>query len=193
MPGHYRKSSRDYKSSPYRRKNSSKYYDEEENDGTNLYIANLSLKVRTKDFEEYFKKFGKVVFSTQVKDPDTGLPKGYGFVKYEYPEVAAKVIKKTNGVEWIGGRKIMSRISDKPFIMPKDSESSSREGYEVKKEGKRRKKSSSSSRKPEKYKQMESSSVDSRQRKYYQQNVSKKYDYERKMSGKRPDSPKKKI
>ena len=73
--------------------------------------------------------------------------------------------------------------------MPKDGQDSSSRDYE---RSMKRRQKSSSSRKVPKRKHMPSSSVDSRQRKYYKENISKKYFYEQKMAGKRLESPKNK-
>ena len=42
------------------------------NIGTNIYIANLSSKIRTREFDKHFSKFGPIVGSVLIKDPVTG-------------------------------------------------------------------------------------------------------------------------
>jgi RNA recognition motif-containing protein len=42
------------------------------NTGTNVYIANISSRVHSRDFEKYFSKFGRIVNALLKKDPVTG-------------------------------------------------------------------------------------------------------------------------
>jgi len=41
------------------------------NDGTSLYVSNLSHKVGRRDLESIFKKFGEILETTIVKEPFT--------------------------------------------------------------------------------------------------------------------------
>ena len=68
----------------------------------NLYIGNLSNEVTEEDLKTNFSELGKVSSVRIIKDRDTGMSKGFGFVEMETAEQAQEVIKRFNGGELCG-------------------------------------------------------------------------------------------
>ena len=67
----------------------------------NIYVGNLSYKVRENDLQGVFEEYGQVDVCKIVKDRDTGRSKGFAFV--EMPDdAAAKAIEELNGAEFDG-------------------------------------------------------------------------------------------
>jgi len=47
----------------------------------NLFVGNLSPETTESDLRERFSEFGEIVSIKILKDRDTGLPRGFGFVE----------------------------------------------------------------------------------------------------------------
>lgn len=47
----------------------------------NLYIGNLSPETSEADLRKTFSEFGEVVSTKVLIDPETGMPRGFGFVE----------------------------------------------------------------------------------------------------------------
>ena len=66
--------------------------------GANLFIGNLAPEVDENLMYNTFTAFGGLISTPSViRDPDTGVPKGYGFVKYDSFEAADMAIECMNG------------------------------------------------------------------------------------------------
>ena len=73
----------------------------------NLIVKNIPYFVKEKEFNDFFSKYGKIVSSklvfhnviNKVGDKISSVPtnQGYGYVCYETPEIAKKVIDELNG------------------------------------------------------------------------------------------------
>ena len=73
----------------------------------NLLVKNIPYYIKEKEFKEIFEKYGKIVSSklvchnviTQIGGKFSSVPtsQGYGYVCYEDPEIAKKVINELNG------------------------------------------------------------------------------------------------
>ena len=116
----YRYANKNYKGSSYQHNyNKSPDHSHDEapgsfNDGSTIYVANISSEVHQADFERFFGKFGNIVFSTLKKDHVTGSNKGFGFIKYESSNFANKAIVKSNGIQFFG-KKIYVELSKKSY------------------------------------------------------------------------------
>jgi len=69
----------------------------------NVYVGNLSYKVREDDLREVMEDYGTVDSVKIIKDRDTGRSKGFAFVEMQDDEEAQKAIEELNGAEY-GGR-----------------------------------------------------------------------------------------
>lgn len=47
-------------------------------------------------FIKYFEKYGEIIDSVIMKDRQTGLPRGFGFITYADPSVVDQVIQETH-------------------------------------------------------------------------------------------------
>ncbi|XP_071717811.1 splicing factor-like protein 1 isoform X2 [Rutidosis leptorrhynchoides] len=82
-------------------------------DDTNLYIGYLPPTLEDDALIRLFSPFGEIVMAKVIKDRDTGLSKGYGFVKYSDISQANQAIASMNGYR-LDGRAIAVRIAGKP-------------------------------------------------------------------------------
>jgi cold-inducible RNA-binding protein len=65
----------------------------------NIFISNISFKVREQSLSELFSKFGQVTSVRIIKDKETRRSKGYGFVEMADDEEARAAINALNGTE----------------------------------------------------------------------------------------------
>ncbi|KAG8373005.1 hypothetical protein BUALT_Bualt12G0126000 [Buddleja alternifolia] len=98
--------SRSRSRSPARRKR----YDDRRSDRrspapSGLLVRNISLRARPEDLRVPFERFGPIKDIYLPKNYYTGEPRGFGFVKYRYPEDAAEA-KSHLDRSVIGGREI---------------------------------------------------------------------------------------
>lgn len=70
---------------------------------TNLIINYLPPSLTEEDFLELFSLLGPIVSFRMMKNDD-GTPRGYGFVRFQYPAHARKAIQMYNGYELWGKR-----------------------------------------------------------------------------------------
>jgi RNA recognition motif-containing protein len=68
----------------------------------NIYVGNLSYKVRENDLQGVIEEYGQVVSCKIIKDRETGKSKGFGFVEMSDDVAAAKAIEELNGAEFDG-------------------------------------------------------------------------------------------
>ncbi|CAG8480978.1 7685_t:CDS:2 [Diversispora eburnea] len=72
---------------------------------TRIFVGDLSWKLSEKQLKDEFGRFGTVTEVIVIKDRNTGLSKGYGFVTFEEKHAASEAIKIMNG-QHIDGRPI---------------------------------------------------------------------------------------
>ncbi|KAF8008570.1 hypothetical protein BT93_K2285 [Corymbia citriodora subsp. variegata] len=72
----------------------------------NLYVSHLPQTVDDDQFKELFCPFGKLVEAKLIRDHNTGVSKGYGFVRFENPADAAVASSHLNGLKM--GKKILT-------------------------------------------------------------------------------------
>lgn len=69
---------------------------QQEQDPTNLYIANLPLNYKETDLENLLQKYGHVI-STRILKDTTGTSKGVGFARMESKDKCEQIIQTFNG------------------------------------------------------------------------------------------------
>eukprot|EP00212_Chloropicon_laureae_P009779 CAMPEP_0197500430 /NCGR_PEP_ID=MMETSP1311-20131121/61522_1 /TAXON_ID=464262 /ORGANISM="Genus nov. species nov., Strain RCC856" /LENGTH=127 /DNA_ID=CAMNT_0043046183 /DNA_START=602 /DNA_END=981 /DNA_ORIENTATION=+ len=66
--------------------------------GANLFVGNLDPEVDEKLLYDTFSAFGMVTTTPKiVRDPDTGMPKGFGFVSFQTFESSDAAIDAMDG------------------------------------------------------------------------------------------------
>ena len=68
----------------------------------NIYVGNLSYKVRENDLKEVMEEYGQVDSCKLITDRDTRKSKGFAFVEMADDEAAKKEIAELNGAELDG-------------------------------------------------------------------------------------------
>lgn len=68
----------------------------------NIYVGNLSYKVRESDLKEVIEEYGQVDSCKIIIDRDTRKSKGFAFVEMADDTAAKKVISELNGAEFDG-------------------------------------------------------------------------------------------
>lgn len=84
-----------------------------EYDETNLYIGYLPPTLEDDALIQMFSPFGEIVMAKVIKDRNTLLSKGYGFVKYSNVDQANAAIAGMSGYI-LEGRRIAVRVAGKP-------------------------------------------------------------------------------
>lgn len=69
---------------------------QQEQDTTNLYIANLPVFISETDLEKMFEPYGNVI-STRILRDNNGLSRGVGFARMESKEKCEQIIQAFNG------------------------------------------------------------------------------------------------
>jgi len=68
----------------------------------NLYIGNLSYRIRENQLHSLLEQFGEVVSLKVVKDRETGRSKGFGFVEFAEKQAGINALESLNGTELEG-------------------------------------------------------------------------------------------
>jgi cold-inducible RNA-binding protein len=69
----------------------------------NIYVGNVSFGMTEQTLRSVFEQYGRVDNVKLVADPNSGQPKGFGFVEMPNDDEAAKAISAINGTD-VGGR-----------------------------------------------------------------------------------------
>ncbi|MDR1543224.1 MAG: RNA-binding protein [Prevotellaceae bacterium] len=77
----------------------------------NIYVGNLSYRLRDNDLQRTFEEFGEVVSCKIIKDRDTNRSKGFGFVEMADNAAALQAIEKLNGAEFDGRTLILKEAT----------------------------------------------------------------------------------
>eukprot|EP00571_Detonula_confervacea_P011945 CAMPEP_0172304624 /NCGR_PEP_ID=MMETSP1058-20130122/6009_1 /TAXON_ID=83371 /ORGANISM="Detonula confervacea, Strain CCMP 353" /LENGTH=246 /DNA_ID=CAMNT_0013015935 /DNA_START=91 /DNA_END=831 /DNA_ORIENTATION=- len=80
-------------------------------EGSQLFIGNLSWETGWQDLKDHFRTIGEVSRSDVAVGRD-GRKKGFGFIRFETAADAAKAIEELNGVEFMG-RPLEVRLDNK--------------------------------------------------------------------------------
>lgn len=79
-------------------------------EGRTVYIGNLSYNRDNDGVKALVEYYGVVKFVDIIKDSDTGLNKGYAFVKMEHTNDAIRVVRALNGKD-VDGRTLKASIA----------------------------------------------------------------------------------
>ena len=71
-------------------------FQQQEQDPTNLYIANLPTYMTESDLETIFSPFGQVISTRILRDPN-GISRGVGFARMESQDKCNAIIAAYNG------------------------------------------------------------------------------------------------
>jgi RNA recognition motif-containing protein len=72
------------------------YFQQQERDVTNLYIANLPVHMTENDLQNMFASFGQVISTRVLRDPH-GISRCVGFARMETKEQCESIIQAFNG------------------------------------------------------------------------------------------------
>ena len=79
----------------------------------NIYIGNLSYKVRENDLQGVIEEYGQVESCKIIKDRETGKSKGFAFVEMPDDVAAVKAIAELNGAEFDGRAMVIKQATPK--------------------------------------------------------------------------------
>ena len=79
----------------------------------NIYVGNLSYKVRENDLKEVMEEYGQVDSCKLITDRDTRRSKGFAFVEMADDDAAKKAIAELNGAELDGRTMVVKEAT--PF------------------------------------------------------------------------------
>lgn len=68
----------------------------------NIYIGNLSYRVKESDLQQVMEDYGNVESTKIIMDRDTNRSKGFAFVEMSNDDEARNAIKELNGAEYEG-------------------------------------------------------------------------------------------
>lgn len=79
----------------------------------NIYVGNLSYKVRETDLQNVMEEYGIVDSCKIIKDRETGKSKGFAFVEMSDDAAALKAIEELNGAEFDGRAMVIKEARPK--------------------------------------------------------------------------------
>jgi RNA recognition motif-containing protein len=79
----------------------------------NIYIGNLSYRVREDDLKRTLEEFGEVESVRLIKDRDTGRSKGFAFAEVPDDEEARTMISELNDAEYQGRQMVVKEALPK--------------------------------------------------------------------------------
>ena len=79
----------------------------------NIYIGNLSYKVRENDLKEVMEDYGTVESVKIIKDRDTGKSKGFAFIEMTNEADGQRAIEELNGAEYEGRTMVVKEARPK--------------------------------------------------------------------------------
>lgn len=79
----------------------------------NIYIGNLSYKVRENDLQGVMEEYGKVESCRIIKDRETGKSRGFAFIEMADDAAGAKAIEELNGAEFDGRTMVVKEAKPK--------------------------------------------------------------------------------
>lgn len=80
----------------------------------NIFVSNISFKVREQALSELFSQFGEVTSVRIIKDKETKRSRGFGFVEMANDEDGQKAIDSLNGSEHYERAIVVSQAKGKP-------------------------------------------------------------------------------
>jgi RNA recognition motif-containing protein len=80
----------------------------------NIFVSNISFKVREDSLTELFSQYGEVTSARIIKDKETRRSRGFGFVEMANDEDGQKAIDALNGTEHYERAIVVSQAKGKP-------------------------------------------------------------------------------
>ena len=80
----------------------------------NIFVSNISFKVREDALSDLFSPFGEVTSVRIIKDKETKRSRGFGFVEMASDEDGQKAIDALNGTEHYERAIVVSQAKGKP-------------------------------------------------------------------------------
>jgi len=75
-----------------------------------IYVSNLHFQVESDELKNLFSLFGEVDCAVVVKDKNTNISRGFGFVEMREETAVHAAIAKLNG-QILGGRQLVIKVS----------------------------------------------------------------------------------
>ena len=75
-----------------------------------LFVSSLQWRIDDQELEELFAKYGTVVTARVIKDRETGMSHGFGFVTMSTDQEAQEAIARLDGTNY-NGRKLIVKIA----------------------------------------------------------------------------------
>ncbi|MES2514436.1 MAG: RNA-binding protein [Bacteroidota bacterium] len=80
----------------------------------NIFVSNISFKVREQALSELFSQYGEVTSVRIIKDKETKRSRGFGFVEMASEDDGQKAIDSLNGTEHYERAIVVSQAKGKP-------------------------------------------------------------------------------
>ena len=80
--------------------------------GAHVFVGGLSVEIDEPYLQDTFSSFGPILFAKVVRDPDTLVSKGYGFVAFDTFAAADSAIAAMNG-QYLGNKPISLSFAQK--------------------------------------------------------------------------------
>ncbi len=80
----------------------------------NIFVSNISFKVREEALSELFSQYGEVTSTRIIKDKETKRSRGFGFVEMANDDDGQKAIDALNGSEHYERAIVVSQAKGKP-------------------------------------------------------------------------------
>jgi cold-inducible RNA-binding protein len=87
----------------------------------NIFISNISFKVKEQSLSELFSQYGEVKSVRIIKDRETRRSKGYGFVEMSNDQEAQAAVNALNGTEHFERNIIVAEAKGKREPAPEAS------------------------------------------------------------------------
>lgn len=75
-----------------------------------IFVGGLSYNTTERDLTTYFQAYSPVLKVILLREPITGISKGYGFIRLKNQKVIQEII---NGVHFINGRRVECQVASK--------------------------------------------------------------------------------
>ena len=80
----------------------------------NIFVSNISFKVREQALSELYSQYGEVTSVRIIKDKETKRSRGFGFVEMSSDDDGQKAIDALNGTEHYERAIVVSQAKGKP-------------------------------------------------------------------------------
>ena len=88
----------------------------------NIFISNISFKVREQALSDLFSQYGEVTSVRIIKDKETHRSKGYGFVEMANDDEANAAINALNGTEHYERNIVVAEAKGKKETAPESQQ-----------------------------------------------------------------------